>query len=169
MPVAWEPCALPPFIYEQTSKDPEKYTIFGKDVHGADYHVATVRSTKAAWHLMNVLNGEAHAREEAGVRYEAEKKALALWKERMGEGDPRPDVGCCGQHYVTLLTWAMEELDKLKACYAHGLTRQERTLIDAGKPIEALKAVQKRTGLTLGEAKTFLDKYRNETRGYYDR
>lgn len=169
MPVAWEPCALPPFSYEQTSKEPERYVVQGKDESGGDVHVATVRSTKAAWHLMQVLNGEAHDREEARVRHEAEEKALALWKERMGEGDPRPDVGCCGQHYVPLLVWAMEEIDKLKACPARGLTRAERTTLDAGKPIEVIRMIQKRTGLTVAEAKVFLDKYRNEPRSYFDR
>lgn len=164
MPVAWEPCAFPPFTTEQTSAEPERHVVVGVDEDGKPIHVATVRSSKAAWHLSHVLTTEALNREEGSRRYEATQKALALWEERTGEKDPRPDAGCCGQHHVDLIVFLMEELDRLKATPAYGLTRQERTMVDAGKPIEALKMIQKRTGLTLTESKAFMDKFRGNYR-----
>jgi hypothetical protein len=170
MPAIITPPAKPPFDYHRIGEFPaDVFTITGHDDAGNKITIAENLPLRFASHLTWLLNKEPHDEHEDRERRQAEHKALDLWKEQQGEGDPRPDMGCCGQNYVPLLNWAMQEIDKLKACPARGLTRGERTTLDAGKPVEVIRMIQKRTGLTVAEAKVFLDKYRNEPRGYYDR
>lgn len=163
MPAVDVPPAAPPFEIEVSAEKPDCYYITGRDEGGAIVVIASGMSHTAAWYIRDMLDRTDRQNEEARVRADAEERALALWRERYDEEDPRADPGCCGQHYVELLTFLLEELDRLKATPAQGLTRNERATLDAGKPVEAMKMIQKRVGLSLAEAKVFLDKFRTPT------
>lgn len=163
MPAVDIPPAAPPFGIEASAENPDCYYITGRDLGGAVVVIASGMNRIAAWYIRDLLDRKVRQDEEARVRADAEARALALWRERYDEDDPRADPGCCGQHYVELLTFLLEELDRLKASPAQGLARNERATLDAGKPVEAMKMIQKRVGLSLAEAKVFLDKFRNPT------
>lgn len=168
MPAVNIPPAKPPFDYHRVGEFPaDVFTITGHDDVGNKITIAENLPLRFASHLTWLLNKEPRDEEAERQRYAAEQRAIELWKEVTEEEDPRPDSGCCGQNYQELILFLMHQLDELKATPARGLTRRERTVLDAGKPIEALKLIQKRTGLALADAKTFLDKYRDEPRCYY--